>query len=131
MEKVQRRAIRLLFEVSTLTHGERLLFLKLPSLKFRRTRGDMIQVFKIINGLDDLNWRDFCINAVSNVTRQSEHKLFVRYSRNKKIKNTFSIRVEPVWNGLCQTTKSADTVNIFFNRLDKDPSLNVYIYEYD
>ena len=69
MEKVQRRAIKLLFEVSTLTHGERLLFLKLPSLKSRRTRGDMIQVFKIINGLDDLNWRDFFIKAVSNVTR--------------------------------------------------------------
>ena len=62
----------------------------------------MIQVFKIINGLDDLNWRDFFIKAVSNVTRHSEHKLFVRYSRTNKRKNTFSIRVVPVWNGLCQ-----------------------------
>ena len=42
VEKVQRRATRLLFEVNTLTYGERLIFLKLPSLKFRRTRGDMI-----------------------------------------------------------------------------------------
>ena len=91
----------------------------------------MIQVFKIINGLDDLNWRDFIIKAVSNVTRHSEHKLFVRYSRTNKRKNTFSIRVVPMWNGLCQATKSADTVNIFLNRLDKDPSLNAFIYEYD
>ena len=91
----------------------------------------MIQVFKIINGLDDLKWRDFFTKAVSNVTRHSEHKLFVRYSRTNKIKNTFSIRVVPVWNGLCQTTKSADAVNIFCYRLDKDPSLNAFIYEYD
>ena len=75
---------------NTLTYGERLLFLKLPSLKFRRTREDMIQVFQIINGLDDLNWRDFFIKAVSNVTRHSEHKLFVRYNRTNKRKNTFS-----------------------------------------
>ena len=69
----------------------------------------MIQVFKIINRLDDLNWRYFFIKAVSNVTRHSEHKLFVRYSRTNTNKNTFSIRVLPVWNGLCQTTKSADS----------------------
>ena len=115
MEKVQRRATRLLFEV------ERLLFLKLPSLKFRRTRGDLIQVFKIINGLDDLYWRDFFIKTVSNVNRHSEHKLFVRYSRTNKRKNTFSIRVVPVWNGLCQTTKSTDTVNIFFFSIRRRP----------
>ena len=86
-----------------------------------------MQVLKMINGLDDLNWRDFFNKAVSNVTRHSEHKLFVRYSRTNKRKNTFSIKVVPVWNGLCQTTKSADTVNIFKNRLDKDPSLIAFI----
>ena len=42
--------------------------------------------------------------AVSNVTGYSEHNLFVRYSRTNKIKITFSIRLVPVWNGLCQTT---------------------------
>ena len=78
-----------------------------------------------------MTWRDFFIKAVSNVTRHSEDKLFVRYSRTNKIKNTFSIRVVPVWNGLCQTTKSADTVNIFLYRIDKDPSLNAFTYEYD
>ena len=121
VEKIQRRATRLLFEVNTLTYGEILIFLKLPSLKFRRTREDMIQVFKIINGLDDLNWIYFFIKAVPNVTKHSEHKLFVRYSRTNKRKNTFSIRVVPVWNGLCQAPKSADTVNILFNRLNKRP----------
>ena len=81
--------------------------------------------------MDDLNWRDVFIKAISNVTRNSEHKLFVRYSRTNKRKNTFSIRVVPVWNGLCQTTKSADTVNICCNRLDKDPSINAFRYELD
>ena len=93
----------------------------------------MIQVFTIINCFDDLHWRDFVIKAVSNATRHSEHKLFVRYRRTNKIKNTFSIRVVPVWNGLCQTTKSAETVDIYiFFRLDKDPSLIAFIYyDYD
>ena len=31
----------------------------LPSLKYRRMRGDMIQMYKIIHGIDDLDWKDF------------------------------------------------------------------------
>ena len=33
--------------------------LNLPTLKYRRKRGDLIQVFKILNGHYDINWEDF------------------------------------------------------------------------
>ena len=59
IERVQRRATRLVFKPNTLNYSERTRFLHLPSLKFRRIRGDLIQVYKIMNGMDNLDWQDF------------------------------------------------------------------------
>ena len=59
IEKVQRRATKLLKECRHMTYSERLSFLNLHSLLGRRIRGDLIQVFKIYNGIDDLSWSDF------------------------------------------------------------------------
>jgi len=42
LEKVQMRAIKLVMTVKHLSYMERLARLKLPTLKYRRTRGDMI-----------------------------------------------------------------------------------------
>jgi len=52
-EKVQMRAIKLVLAVKHLTYKERLLQLKLPTLKYRRLRGDMIEAFKILTGKYD------------------------------------------------------------------------------
>ena len=39
----------------TLPYKERLINLQLPTLKFRRIRGDMIEVFKILSGVYDMH----------------------------------------------------------------------------
>ena len=57
IEKVQRRATRLLFEPRSLNYEEIMRHVCLLSLKYRRLRGDMIQVFKLINEFDDLDWK--------------------------------------------------------------------------
>jgi len=46
LEKVQMRATKLVLNVNFLTYKERLLQLKLPALKYRHLREDMIEVFK-------------------------------------------------------------------------------------
>ena len=43
IEKVQRRATKLIINIRDLNYGQRLAVLGLPSLKFRRLRGDLIQ----------------------------------------------------------------------------------------
>ena len=53
VESVQRRATKLLRSLKNLSYSERLRKLKLPSLEHRRKRGDMIDVYKYINGLYD------------------------------------------------------------------------------
>ena len=45
VEKIQKRATKLLPELKDMTYTERLKKLKLPSLAHRRRRGDMIQTF--------------------------------------------------------------------------------------
>ena len=47
IENVQRRATRQIPGLKDLTYEERLIKLKLPSLTYRRIRGDMIETFKI------------------------------------------------------------------------------------
>ena len=42
-----------------MTYTQRLEYQELPSLWHRRLRGDMIQVFKVINGMDDINCKKF------------------------------------------------------------------------
>ena len=51
LERVQHRATRLVPGFSHLTYEERLRRMDLPTLTYRRHRGDMIEVFKYLNGV--------------------------------------------------------------------------------
>ena len=48
LEKVQIRATKLVMKLKHLKYKERLERLKLPTFRYRRTRGDMIEVYKIL-----------------------------------------------------------------------------------
>ena len=48
--RVQRRATKLLPQLNDLDYVHRLKALKLPSLQYRRQRGDMLETFKILTG---------------------------------------------------------------------------------
>ena len=53
IEKVQRRATRLVKGLKKFSYEERLRKLRLPTLKYRRIRGDMIEVFEVVSGKYD------------------------------------------------------------------------------
>ena len=59
LEKVQRRATKLLQNISHLSYPERLAALNLPILVYRRIRGDMIETFKILNNIYDSRVTNF------------------------------------------------------------------------
>jgi len=48
IERVQKRATKLIPELSKKSYSDQLKFLNLPTFKYRRCRGDMIEVYKII-----------------------------------------------------------------------------------
>ena len=103
----------------------------LPSLKYRRMRGDMIKMYTIIHRIDDLDWKDFFVKTETDRTRYSGHKFYVKYSRSKKIKNVFSMITVPIWIALCEVTRDALTLNMLKNILDSGPSFFCYMYDYD
>ena len=53
IENVQKRATKMLPTMRDLRYEDRLRKLKLPNLRFRRLRGDMIEVYKLLTGLYD------------------------------------------------------------------------------
>ena len=61
LEKVQRRATRLMTSDKSLSYTDRLGLQKfgLTTLERRRLRGDLIEVFKMFKGFDNITLNDF------------------------------------------------------------------------
>ena len=74
IENVQRRATKLIPGFKELTYEQRLRRLKLPTLAYRRLRGDMIEMFKIATGKYDADVSSF-INPRTNALRGHQFKL--------------------------------------------------------
>jgi len=55
------RATKLIHELKGLPYRQRLERLKLPTLKYRRIRGDMIEIYKMLTGKYD---RDSCTEYI-------------------------------------------------------------------
>ena len=113
-QKVQRRATKLLLalkekqqqqEQQNLSYDARLKMLDLPTLKYRWFRGGMIQVYKIINNVDNINFDTYFCKPISEKTRDSEVNLFVTHCNTNKIKNAFSNRSAQDWNTLTTNTQ--------------------------
>jgi ribonucleases P/MRP protein subunit RPP40 len=119
LERVQRRATKLIEGYRDYGYEDRLQKTGLISLEKRRVRGDLIQTFKIMKGIDKVNCQDFF--EVSNVGKTRGHslKLVKKRSNGDIRKYFFSQRVINSWNGLTQEIVDADTINCFKNRLDK------------
>ena len=62
LERVQRRATKIITECRNQNYETRLKTLNLISLEDRRTRGDLIQVFKLIKGIDKVDYRNFSVS---------------------------------------------------------------------
>ena len=56
LEAVQRRATRMIPNLKDMSYLDRLKKLNLFSLAYRRRRGDLIQVFKLLHSIDNVNY---------------------------------------------------------------------------
>ena len=119
LEKVQRRATKQVPGLRNLSYPERLERLQLPSLEFRRMRGDQIKVYKITSGIYNVNQEDFFHAPHSNQTRGHDKKIAKPAIRTTTKKNSFSFRTIETWNNLPQSVIEAPTLNSFKNRIDK------------
>ena len=61
LESIQRRTSRIIPELRHVDYPSRLRILKITTLETRRVRGDLLEILKIINGLDSIFHADFFI----------------------------------------------------------------------
>ena len=126
IENIQRRFTKRIVGMSDLDYVDRLRLLKLPSLEFRRLRGDMIETFKILNGYYDpaTTKSFFCMCKTS--TRGNSLKLSKKHVSTNHFANFFTNRVVNNWNSLPEHLVKASSVNSFKNLLDKHWSSYTY-----
>jgi hypothetical protein len=123
LEKVQRRATRMIEGYRDLKYTERLAATGLISLEDRRTRGDLIEVFKMIKGTSKLDYKSFFTLDVNSRTRGHNYKIVKERSRLDIRKHCFSQRIVSEWNRLPPSVVAAESVNSFKNRYDRFISL--------
>ena len=100
IEKVQRRATKLVKGLKKFSYEERLRKLRLPTLRYRRIRGDMIEVFKVVSGKYDSSVSmQIPTNEISS-TRGNKYKLIKDSFRLDIRKYSFSSRIVNIWNSL-------------------------------
>jgi hypothetical protein len=88
-------------------------------LKYRRIRGDIIELYKIINNLYDSETTIEITYAPYTCTRGNSFKLFSQHSRYELRKHFFINRVTNIWNSLPNKVTSAPNLNAFKSQLDK------------
>ena len=129
IEDLQRYYTKRIIGLSNFSYEERLKKLNLPSLSYRRLRGDMIQVFKIThNNYDPLTTKslfEFAADTKSN-TRTNGYKIIKVFTNTSSYKHFFTNRVVNLWNSLPVHVVEVDSVNTFKCVLDKHLSLIMY-----
>ena len=100
VERVQQRATKLVPEVRHLPYQQQLQRLNLPSLYYRRRRGDMIMVYQLLHGCLDLNPHIFFDATTSRDTRGHPWKLAKPRPVLRIRRNSFSVRTINDWNSL-------------------------------
>ena len=109
--------IQLIPELRDLSYEERLKECGLTTLETRRLRGDQIEVFKILNGYENIDRNMFFSLKKDSRTRGHEVKLVKDQCRLDIKKHSFSQRTINEWNKLSTDCVTASSVNMFKNKV--------------
>ena len=118
LEAVQHRATKCIEGLGGLNYNERLDKLKLPSLEFRRTRGDLIEMFKMYKGLSGLNFDEYFCRSSTGL-RGHQGKVFKGRFNTNIGKFLFTNRIIDLWNGLPNNALLCNKVDNFKGYVDK------------
>ena len=114
VEAVQRRATPMVPVLRHLDYESRLKVLNLPTLTYRRLRGDVINVYKYLHGIFTLS-HDMFNHDLYEGTQGHSVKLFKGEVRGY----CSSQRVVNLWSSLPDTIITALSINMLKNQLDK------------
>ena len=119
IENVQRRATKLIPGFHDLSYPERLQRLRLPTLAYRRLRGDLIETYKLATGRYDMAACQGLITVNPRTSRGHRYKLTKDRVNTSLRKFSFTQRIINPWNSLPACVVEAPSVESFERRLDK------------
>ena len=107
-----------------LTYEQRLKWLKLPTLSYRRLRGDMIETYKILTGkynsdvMNNLTEHGLT-DQTTRTTRGHDYKLKTESPRLDIQKYSFFSRITNIWNRLPDNIVNAPSKDSFKNKINQ------------
>ena len=120
LERVQRRALRMVSNLRGRTYEARLEEVGMTSLEDRRVRGDMITTYRILTGKDKVDpglFFDLVADGAGPRTRRATGVLTLRSTSDRLDQDTrrysFSQRVVNTWNSLPDNLRGVGTVPAF------------------
>ena len=127
IENVQHHYTKSIIDMKDLDYEDRLSMLGLPSLEYRRIRGDMIETYKYVHKYYDKGASGTLLKLKTDSnTKTNGYKLEKIRVNTTKSQHFFSNRVVNLWNSLPRNIVEAPSINAFKNRLDK--CLAKYMY---
>ena len=119
LERIQRRATKMISELRDLNYENRLLQCGLTTLETRRLREYQVEEFKIVNGYEDVDRNMFFKLKEGSRTRGHKAALVKEQCRLVTRKYSFSQSVINGWNKLSNDCVNASSLNMFKNRFDR------------
>ena len=130
LERVQKRATKMVTCLRSLPYEDRLRKLGMFSLRYRRLRGDLIEVFKFVKGHSSGYLKGmFEFNGAVR-GRGHQYKLIMKQSRTRLRQSFFSRRVVGHWNRLPENVAAAGSLMSFKVKLDQHFTERGLVYQY-
>ena len=131
LKKVQERLIQLLSDVQGENYEDKLRDAGLTTLRERRERGDMVEAFKTLRGINTVEadgWfktvsedaRPTRANAIIGEEGETRRELVLEVERSRLDvrKNSYTVRAAKAWNDVPEATKKQTNTNAFKNLYD-------------
>ena len=128
VERVQRRATRMIPMLRELSYSDRLRKLNLETLDYRRRRADLLETYRILNNIHSIDLNCHCTKcpgkkmftpSLSTSTRGHSMKLQIQEATGIR-KHYFSSRVTSQWNSLSDNTIKSKSLTTFKTHLNND-----------
>lgn len=128
LERVQRSWTKKIDNLRDLSYAERLRELELYSVQGRLLRADLIQIWKIFNGISCTEPENFFTQPPRGGTRGHRFKIHVSHVTLDVRKRSFSNRCVHIWNNLPECVVTAPDLGNFKKGLANEIKEDLYRY---